>query len=617
MRSLDLSYLRFAQRLRSALVLFVVMMVGGVLTGCQNDTSNNSVDDAGHVIIGLTDAPGDFTTYTVDVVSLTLTKANGAVVETVPAQTRVDFARYAEMTEFLTAATIPTGLYVKATLTLDYSNADIRVEDSNGESIPVSIVQDEDGSAIRELGLDVRLEGLRALLIAPGVPAHLTLDFDLNATNVVNLNGGSPIVTVNPELLAEVGAESPRIHRARGPLQSVDISGSSFRLILQPFVHVISGGDDRFGTLKVNVSNDTVFDIDGNVTQGDTGLSALSGQTALTAVVVVGDLKLNPLRFEAREVRAGSSVAGGTMDVVTGNVTSRTGDTLTVKGATLIRQNGSVVFNDEAQVTLSDSTLVRRRFSLDALDKGAISVGQRVTIIGSLVNDQPQSLSLDATSGYVHLLYSTLRARVVATSPLTVDTQSIDGRRIAIFDFTGTGSATDADPANYEIDSGSINLGGIGVGDVVKIRGFVKPFGKIESADFTAQTIINVSQIPGTLLVGWPLTSTTALQINRGANAVTLDLTGAGLFHHISRAGVAIDLTQQAAETIVEPKNAIGVYLVVQDGVWQLHTSYANYLSDLQSRLDGGGAVRSVLATGPFDDSSGVMSVTGMVVHII
>ena len=618
MKLFKMKFFRGMQWLQSFLVLFSVVAMLATLSGCNQEANdNNNTSETGQVIIGLTDAPGDFTTYTVDVVSLTLTKANGAVVETVPVRTRVDFARYAEMTEFLTAATIPSGLYVKATMKLDYSNADIRVEDNNGDAIPVSVIQDEDGSAIAELDLDVRLEGLRALLIAPGIPAHLTLDFDLNATNLVDLNNGSPIVTVSPGLLAEVNAESPKIHRARGPLKSVDTADDSFRLIIRPFVHVISGGDERFGTLKVNTTGDTVFDINGDVSQGAAGLLALSQQTSLTAVVVVGDLKFNPRRFEATEVRAGSSVAGGTLDVVTGNVTSRSGDVLTVKGATLIRQDGSVVFNDEVQVSIGDATIVRRQLSLDALDKDAVSVGQRVAVFGTLTNDQPQNLSLDATTGYAHLLFSTLRASVVAISPLTIDVQSVDGRRIAIFDFTGTGSIEDADPANYEIDPGSANLSGIGVGDVVKVRGFVKPFAKTESADFTAQTIVNVSQIPGTLLVGWPLTSTTALSIDSGANNITLDLSGVGLFHHISRAGVAIDLTQQGIDTTIEAKNAGGVYLVFQDGVWQLHTSYANYLADLQSRLDGGGAVRSVIAAGPFNDSAGVMSITGMVVHII
>ncbi len=610
------------QRLRSFFVYLFVLTMIATLWGCNNSDSNdnsNKVDETGEVIIGLTDAPGDFTTYTVDVKSLTLTKANGAVVETLPvnSSSRVDFAQYTEMTEFFTAATIPSGTYVKATLTLDYSNADIQVEDANGNAIPVSVIQDEQGSAIGELDLSVRLEGQHALFIAPGIPAHLTLDFDLNATNNVNLNNGSPIVTVSPVLLAEVNVESPKIHRARGPLKSVDTADSSFRLIIRPFVHLLAGGDERFGTLKVNTTEDTVFDINGNAFQGASGLSALSQQTALTAVVVIGDLKFHPRRFEATEVRAGSSVAGGTMDVITGHVTGRSGDVLTIKGATLIRQDGSVIFNDEAQVTIGDNTLVRRQHSIDQLGKDDISVGQHITVFGELTVDQAQDLQLDATGGYAYLLFTTLRATVVSTSPMTINLQSIDSRRLAIFDFTGTGASEDADPANYEIDTGNINLSNIEIGDVVKVRGFVKPFGKTQSADFTAHTIVNVSAIPGTLLVGWPETSTTAINIDETAGNITLNLDGVGLFHHISRAGVVIDLTQLGVDTTIEPKTDTGLFFVLENGVWQLHTSFANYLSDLQSRLDDGGAVRGVSARGTFNDTTGVMTVTSMTVQIM
>ncbi|WP_455210599.1 hypothetical protein, partial [Kaarinaea lacus] len=439
----------------------------------------------------------------------------------------------------------------------------------------------------------------------------------LNATNNVELNNGSPIVTVNPVLLAEVNAESPKIHRARGSLKSVDTANSSFRLIIRPFVHLLAGGDERFGTLKVNTTANTVFDINGSVSQGTDGLLELSQQTTLAAVVVIGDLKFNPRRFEATEVRAGSSVAGGTMDVVTGNVISRSGDVLTIKGATLIRQDGSVIFNDEAEVTIANSTIVRRQLSIAPLSKEAISVGQRITVFGELIDDQVQNLTLDATSGYAHLLFTTLRATVVSKAPMTIDLQSIDGRRIAIFDFLGTGASENADPANYEIDTGNINLSDIAIDDVVKVRGFVNSFGKTESADFTAQTIVNVSAIPGTLLVGWPDTSTTAVNIDENAGNITLDLSGVGLFHYISRAGVVIDLTQLGVDTTIEPKNAIGMFFVLENGVWQLHTSFENYLSDVQSRLDDGGAVRGASARGTFNDSTGVMSVTSMTVQIM
>ena len=101
-------------------ILCAVLFFAVVLSGCadsgsggSNPTGNN---DTGDLVVGLTDAESDFVKYEVDIVSLTLTKQNGAVVDALPVVTRVDFAQYVEMTEFLTAATIPVGRYVEAIL---------------------------------------------------------------------------------------------------------------------------------------------------------------------------------------------------------------------------------------------------------------------------------------------------------------------------------------------------------------------------------------------------------------------------------------------------------------------------------------------------------------------
>ena len=102
------------------------------LYACKNS------DGEGVVAIGLTDKQGDFLTYTVDVTSLTLIKADGTFVQALPQRTRVDFARFVDLTEFVTAATIPAGTYVSATLNADYTNADIQVDDGNGVPVPVA-----------------------------------------------------------------------------------------------------------------------------------------------------------------------------------------------------------------------------------------------------------------------------------------------------------------------------------------------------------------------------------------------------------------------------------------------------------------------------------------------
>ena len=177
----------------------------------------------------------------------------------------------------------------------------------------------------------------------------------------------------------------------------------------------------------------------------------------MTAIIVIGDLKGHPHRFEARHVYAGSSVPGGDMDVVTGNVISRQADLLTVKGATLMRAQGSVIFNDDVVIQLGVNTTVRRQLSANAFSINDISVGQRIMVFGELNADETQ---LDAAEGYACMLLTTLRGKVVGNdSTVMIDLEAIDGRRIGKFDFSGTGidSANDADPTNYEINSGKFD----------------------------------------------------------------------------------------------------------------------------------------------------------------
>lgn len=593
-----------------ALLALVLLAVFG-LSACQTAEKDEAT---GELVIGLTDAEGDFASYTVDVLSLTLTKANGAVVETVPVSTRVDFAQYTDMTEFLTIATIPSGRYVKASMVLDYSNAEIFVENASGDAVqvdPANIV-DSEGNPITQLEVSVQLEDRNSLLIVPGVPAHLSLDFDLQASNTVSFDGGVPTQTVEPFLLAELDVTKFKTHRLRGPLAEVDVNEGTFDIIVRPF-HYAMGRDRPFGKMEVVSSDTTHYNIDGELYQGQSGLVALDAKTTLTAVIVMGEVKRFPLRFEATEVYAGSSVPGGTMDVVTGNVIARSGDVLTVKGATLVRTNGSVVFNDEVLVTLGAMTTVRRQQSLDnTLDIGDVSVGQRVSIFGTLTNASASQLEMDAGSayqGHVHMLFTTLRGTVAAT-PLVLNVNSIDGRRIGLYDFSGTGDspANDADPAAYVVDPQSLNVSGLTVGTPVRVRGFVTPFGAITAAApaaFQAQTVIDVSALKALLVMNWNPASMTALE-NLSANGFTLNLSGIGVFHHLVRGTVATDLTQTGMDTQLQPKSS-GLFWISQNGTHQLHTNFANFADDLATRLATAN-VRHIGATGDYDDTTGVLS---------
>ncbi len=474
------------------LALFAALALSACGGGTADETGDSSA--TGVVNIMLTDAEGDFTTYTVDVLSLTLTRADGTRVETLPITTRVDFAQYTDLTEFLTAASVPKGVYKAATLTLDYGNADIQVEDANGMAVPVGAIVDGNGDPVTTLTVDVRLEGVRALPIVPGIPRMLSLDFDLKQSNTVDMTVSPPEVTVQPVLYAEVDRESDKPQRLRGPLQSVNVNNGTFHLFIHPFHARLATGMRPFGSVNVHTDENTHFEIDGQVYTGAEGLAVLALEPKFTGVIVRGLYRLQPRRFEATEVYAGSSVPGGEMDVVTGSVVARDADTLTLRGVTVQRSNGVVIFNDTVTVTVADSTIVRKAASRDPYTQIDISVGQRVIVFGTLTNTELNNLQLDASNGYARMLYTDLRGEVVTNDPLLdkfdLNLIAINGRNPALFDFTGTGRspAEDADPANYELNVSTLDVSAIMAGTPVHARGFVTPFGSAPK-DFDATSV--------------------------------------------------------------------------------------------------------------------------------
>ncbi len=483
------------QRSRFPVLVWLMLLAAVfIMTGCGGGGGSDS--GSGEVVISLTDAEGDFATYTVDVLSIKLTRADGTEVETLPLATRVDFAQYTDVSEFLTAATVPNGRYVKGSMVLDYSNADIRVEDASGDAQPATAIVDTNGDPVTTLEVKVILEGRNVLPVAPGIPKNLLLDFDLEQSNRVVFAGSDVTVTVEPVLIAEVDPQVPKVHRLRGPLKSVNVEENRFRLFVRPFFHTIRSGPRRFGSLAVHTGDATFYEIDGISYQGTSGLTVLDTLPQFSAVVARGNLRFNPLRFEAREVYAGSSVPGGTLDVVRGSVVERTGnDAIIVKGATLIRQNGVVVFNDRVTVQLDASTTVTRQLSTGTFDIDDISVGQRIVVFGTVTNDAASNLQFSAANGYARMRLSKLRGSVEALpgaqSWLALNLTSINNRSVDLYNFTGTGldAASDADAAFYEVDSGNLPLDGIGVADSLAVAGFPTAFGSAPP-DFTAQTVV-------------------------------------------------------------------------------------------------------------------------------
>ncbi len=595
-------------RANPLLGLILALLTALVLAGCDQ---NASEEESGELYISLTDEVGDFVTYTVAVSRLTLQRADGAVVETLAEPVEVDFTQYVELSELLTAATVPSGIYVRATLLLDYTGADIRVEDESGEAVPVTQVVDAGGQPIEALEVSVRLEGRNALTIAPGVPAHLSLDFDLDASNEVRFDpSGTPSVTVEPFLVAELAPEAPKPARLRGALAGVETEADRFTLLLRPFHRPLDRG--RFGRLTVVVNETTQYEIDGTPYTGAEGLLALDAQPDLTTpVVALGELKFDPVRYVATEVLAGSSVPGGTLDVVRGHVVARTGDLLTVKGARVIRASDRITFNDEVTIDLSGDPVVLKQGggcdpSTNPCDKDDISVGQRILAFGTW--DETRA-TLDAAR--VRLMVTTARGEVIdastrsdidANTDLVIDLQGFDRRPVGLFDFTGTGAtpSDDADPTAYEIEAASLTPPP--VGSAVKLRGFVQRFGDAPP-DFEALSVVDVSAVSARYGARWDPTASDALVVT--PEALTVDDDSARTAG-ILRRGVHTDLTEDGQATRIQPRaDGAGVFLVKRAGTVTLHTTFGAFIDDLAARLADGASVHALTARGRYDESAG------------
>ena len=577
---------------------FLIAM--GVLSGCGGGGSSTT-GDTGSLVVGLTDAQGDFLSYAVDVKSIKLTHADGRVVEALPQATRVDFAQYVDLTEFVTAATVPNGRYTKASLLLDYTNADIQVEVGG---VPVQAqVQDSSGNPITTREVDVTLDDGHPLVVAPGVSKNLTLDFDLQTSHTVDTSVTPPVVTAEPLLVADVEMKAPKSHRLRGLLQSVDESQNLIQLKLRPF----EDHDGDFGSFNAYVDDNTSYEIDGVSYQGGAGLAQLALLPLSSWVVLTGEINTTTQKFVASEVYAGSSVPGSTQDAVTGVVTARSGDQLTVRARAIALTNGSLIFNKDVTVTLDPvNTVVTRQRSQLSTATGDISVGQRLELLGT-ITDTGGVLTMDVTTK-ARMLLTFLSGNAVSVngSELTLNLQHIEGLAPATYNFAGTGvsGADDADPTNYQINTGTLNLTGIQIGDPVRVRGFVTPFGTAP-ADFTADTIVGLANVPAMMVVQWPIAKAAPF-VSSSDSGVVVDVTGS-ILHRVQRYGVMTDLSGQTP-TLQPESGGSGLFAIQGGGAIQLYTTFSAFDTALNSRLAAGGKMKRLTALGRYDDTTTTMT---------
>jgi hypothetical protein len=611
---------------RSALLIFSALIVtacgSGSNTSLQSDSTPvaacdpadaSTSNECGTVLIGFTDADGDFLNYTVDVVKLSLETANGRSVEVLPQQTRINFTDYVELTELVTAASVPPATYVSGTISLDYSDSEVVVE--SGDHGKAAIVTDSDGAALQRVDLRIVLSNRDRLTVVKGRAALLQLDFDLEASHEVDIVPTPATAVAEHFILAEVHPVDEKDIRVRGPLLAVNEVEKHYVVAIRPF----HDRDGDFGRVVVNISEHTEFELNGTEFVGAEGLQALGAAGQGTATIALGTLTVADRSFTAARVLAGSSVPGSELDAVVGNVIQRNGNYLTVRGATIIPRHVAtdrrIHFHDDVVVEVGPNTKVFRdgqRNSDLAID--AISIGQRISVRGnqntSTIDASSPQILFDATEGAVRMHVTHLAGIVNTVMPGQTDItlHAIDRRRSQIFDFTGTGASAelDADPENYEISTGNLTLADFASGRPIVAYGFPAAFG-MAPADFDGRTVIDFVDVRSTLGIAWGSRGTMAPFASLSDDGIVLALENGdiGNRHHLKQGPLLIDLLSLGTNTTILPNAGDRTLFSIKTAdSLRLYSDFADFIADLGISLNGATTARSMYARGDFDVDS-------------
>ncbi|HET8707369.1 MAG TPA: DUF4382 domain-containing protein [Pseudomonadales bacterium] len=491
--------------------------------GGGGGSSDASSQQKSQLQLAITDAPGDFLAYTVDIKSITLKKANGTEVETVPVTSRIDLTQYTDLSELFNVLTVPTGTYSEVDLNVDYSNAEILVEGDNGGEVAPTVV-DADGNTVKEMALKLQFPESEPFEVKAGEPAQLSIDFDLDSSNVVDMTTTpTPTLTVEPVLYASTKLNENRDHRVRGLLESVDTSANTFLVDLLP-LYLTKGS---FGQSTVTADENTSWNINGTQYTGLAGVAALAALPKDTPIVTVGKVSDSAETVTATTVLAGSSVPWVGREAVQGVVIKRDGDTLYVRGrAVEVDDTAHFTRYKTVPVTLSSDTAVSRQVLSDTgLTKDAVSVGQRVTVFGDLAEDGQGGFTMDATKGHVHMEVNQVEGEVVSKSPLVMNLEEINGRSTDFFDFTGTGKTAgdNTDPTHFEVDTGNLSLSSVDVDEYIKVRGYENSYGQAP-VDFNALSIIDPNQYNDDVLYAyWNPSQNTDAILNVATDSIELN----------------------------------------------------------------------------------------------
>src|SRR5438105_2820364 len=515
----------------AAILLFRLLAVAAIagaagVSGCGGGSGSpmsSMAPASGVAMVTLTDAPGDFLSYKLAVVSLKLTRADGTAVETLPAPSKVDFAQLADLSEVISARQVSAGTYTGVSMTVGFGGATIVIDNGAGGLTvrAANIVNGATNGALispnNRLGLTLELLSNASLVISDHGISSVALDFNLSASNTiapasVTSSTSAVTVTVQPMLSASLAPDANKPVRVRGKLLSVDTSASWYTVNVRPFNDAM---DDDHGQMVVGTTATTSYTLNGTAYTGSAGLTALAALGAGTVTAATGSFDTQSQTFTATAVFAGSSVPGAGLDSVEGTVFARSGNVLTVGHAwTDARGSDDEQFSRSIAVTVAGTTAVTEDGQSGSFSAQDISVGQRLQLFGTFGTDASGNRTLDASSGSARLMLTPLWGQFIssASGVVTVKLQRLAGIDPSMFNFAGTGSsaANDANASAYQVQvPAALQLPPLNAGSPLPFFGFVTPFGSAPP-DFKALIPAELLPPNALALLAWASPGVTA-----------------------------------------------------------------------------------------------------------
>jgi hypothetical protein len=623
------------------------------LAGCgdgASTTANNDVPvaaecipsdpstaaECGILLLGMTDTDGEFMSYSVDVMSLTLEKADGATVQVLPNSTRINFSEYVDLTELTSVSNVPPGIYTSGTITFDYTNAEVYV-DANGVAKAATVI-DADGNALGQTSLKIVLPENDRLAITRGRTSFLTVDFDLAASHTVDIVPTPALATAEPFIVAEIDPVDTKEIRVRGRMVAVNEAEMWYSVRVRPFHDRVND----FGPMRVYVTDDTECEINEESYMGTECLRALNAAGEGTLTVAQGPLNQGDRRFTANIFLAGSSVPGDRKDAAKGTIIARSGNELVLRGGYIVLTDAALAdsdrafFRDDVTVTVGPDTIVYKTHTSDRprgildrlLDITAISPGQFATVRGTVTANDELGVHIDATQGAVLLHVTKLTGIVNTIMPgqVDIDLDSIGHVRAGAVDFMCTGMcepSTDADPDNYEVSTGNLlaatSLASDASGRPVIAWGFPKYFGGAPW-DFEGRTIIDYSDVRSELGVGWSSSGTfTPFTMIENTGLILWNKNpNIDQRHYIKQGPVLIDLTQLDSDTLIAPRETgRKLFVVKTTDSLQLYAVFEDFATALMDELNGSNTARSIYARGHYNADTNVFMAYKIFVYIL